>query len=115
MKEVIQYFWRGASSVYVCFVDASKAFDKVHFDKLFTLLLERRVPGQFLRLLHDSYVRQNVTAAWNGSVSQPFPVTNGVRQGAVASATLFTMYLDVLLEKLEESAASCIKPYYPLV
>ena len=31
--------------MYSCFLDASKAFDKVHYGKLFNLMLKRGVPS----------------------------------------------------------------------
>ena len=44
VKETIsQYIYQG-SNVYSCLVDASKAFDKIHFEKLFSLLLEKNIP-----------------------------------------------------------------------
>ena len=35
LKEIIKYYLRGNSNVYCCLLDASKAFDKIHFGKLF--------------------------------------------------------------------------------
>ena len=41
LEETVQYFQKGDSNVYACLLDdASKAFDRVHYGKLFRLLLE---------------------------------------------------------------------------
>ena len=40
-REVIQNYIEGHSNVYCCLLDASKAFDKVHYGKLFTILLAK--------------------------------------------------------------------------
>ena len=56
------YFVERKSNVYACLLDASKAFGKVHFGKLFTLLLNRHMPAVYLRLLLDSYSRQQMKA-----------------------------------------------------
>ena len=61
----VNYFVERNSNVYACLLDASKAFDKVHFGKLFTLLLNRNVPAVYLRLFLDSYSRQQMKAKWN--------------------------------------------------
>ena len=42
------------SDVYSCLSDASKAFDRVHWGKLFKILIERNVSTLFIRLLLDS-------------------------------------------------------------
>ena len=58
LREVIQNYIEGHINVYCCLLDASKAFDKVHYGKLFTILLARNVSPYVIRLLIDSYVRQ---------------------------------------------------------
>lgn len=68
----------------------------VDFSKLFNLLLKRGVHGPVIRLIYDGYERQQVSSVWNSKESVTFPVTNGVRQGAVASAVLFSVYMDDL-------------------
>ena len=39
LKEIINYYVRRNSNMYCCFLDASKAFDKIHFGKLFKTLI----------------------------------------------------------------------------
>ena len=43
-KELIDNYNRNGSNVYSCLLDASKAFDKIHYGKLFNVLLEKGVP-----------------------------------------------------------------------
>ena len=107
MKETVQHYWHGKSSVYACFVDATKAFDLVSFSKLFLLLLERGLPIPFLRVLLDTYKRQTVSVTWNSVKSDIFNVKNGVRQGAILSAVLFTVYIDELLLRLQKQQIGC--------
>ena len=38
---------------------------------------------------------------WNGSMSEPIAVTQGVRQGGVLSPTLYTVFVDGLLKHLK--------------
>ncbi len=48
VKETVQYYLNKMSSVYACMLDASKAFDKVHFGKLFKLLVDSKMPARQL-------------------------------------------------------------------
>ena len=57
MEIINQYKMKG-SNVYSCMLDPSKAFDRVHFGSLFRLLLKRNLPLGIVRLLLDSYTRQ---------------------------------------------------------
>jgi len=51
LKESIAYYVNNGSSVYCTFLDASKAFDRVKYSKLFRLLLKRQLPAVILRML----------------------------------------------------------------
>ena len=42
------------------FLDASKAFDRVHYGKLFDLLMQRNIPAIIVRYLIDNYRRQQM-------------------------------------------------------
>ena len=51
LKEIIDLYRKLNGSVFVCFLDASKAFDRVNHTTLFKQLGERGVPGYILRIL----------------------------------------------------------------
>ena len=55
---------------YNCLLDARKAFDKVHFGKLFNILLNQIVPFWIIRLLMGIYVRQMIRVMWNSYIFQ---------------------------------------------
>ena len=58
------HYLHNNSDVYVM-LDATKAFDKVSFAKLFALLLKRDIQAIILRVVLDLYTRQSVAASWN--------------------------------------------------
>ena len=43
LKQVIEYYMLQGSPVYVCFLDASKAFDRINHWTLFSKLIDRNV------------------------------------------------------------------------
>ena len=53
------------------------------------------------------YSLQELRVHWGDCFSEPFSVSNGVRQGGVLSPVLFSVYLDGLLEELSESGVGC--------
>ena len=63
--EIINHYLKHCSNVYSCSLDASKAFDKVHNGKLFRILLYKKVPFCIIRLLLDSYIRQQAKILCN--------------------------------------------------
>ena len=48
---------------------------------------------------------------WKHSASASFPVSNGIRQGAVSSPLLFCIYLDGLVLRLENTKVGCLGDY----
>ena len=48
------------------------------------------------RLLFNLYGNQQFQIRWNNCLSKMYNMTNGVKQGAVLSSILFTMYIDGL-------------------
>ena len=64
--ETVNYYVERNSCVYSCLLDASKAFDNVHYGTLFNLLLGRNMPPVVLRFILDGYVRQSMRVRWDG-------------------------------------------------
>ena len=93
-------------------VDASKAFNKIHFGKLFNLLPKRGMPAPIVRVPLNQYENQTLCVNWNGVCSDDFYVTNGVRQGGVLNSLLFTVYLDELIYQLKEKGNKCYVGYH---
>ena len=116
LLETINYFTNRGSPMYVCLLDLSKAFDSIKHDLLFEKLMSK-VPPLFLRLIIFTYVHQTVYVRWSGVRSNSFTVSNGVRQGAVASPIFFNAYLDDLFIVLEKSGLGCFinDMYYGLL
>ena len=42
--ETLHHYVNNGSNVYSCLLDVSKAFDRIHYGKLFTILLLKQVP-----------------------------------------------------------------------
>jgi hypothetical protein len=110
MKEVVEYYLNRKSDIFACFLDCTKAFDRVKFDRLFEELLERGVQAADLRLLLDLYRRQHIRTSWKNNHSPYFGARNGIRQGSIASPVLFCVYLNSLLSKLRPKKKNLVSP-----
>ena len=82
-------------------LDASKAFDKVQYIKLFNLLLAKGFCPLLCRLLLYMYTNQRINVKWGNKLSSYVSVSNGVKQGGILSPILFTIYMDVLFKMLK--------------
>ena len=104
LKNVVSKYLHRKSRVFSCFLDASKAFDRVNHEKFFRLLIRRQVPPAFL---FSWYQSQLFMVRWNKTLSSSFGASNGVRQGGVLSPILFTLYIDELLTRLSRLGIGC--------
>ena len=53
------------------------------------------------------YVNQKCYVKWANKLSEPFTVANGVKQGAVISPLLFSIYIDNLFKELKQLGLGC--------
>lgn len=91
LKEIIQKYHSLNSTMFLCFLDASKAFDRVNHARLFEKLVQRGTPGYLVRILLFWYSHQSMTVRWGDAMSEHFHVSNGVRQGGILSPYLFNL------------------------
>jgi len=90
---VTDYYISRGSTVNLCALDVSKAFDKMNHHGLFVKLTERPIPNALLLLL-ENWFRIGVTCVKWGNVFSIFcEVPCGIRQGGVFSPYLFAVYL----------------------
>ena len=107
LKEVIDFYISSSTPIYLCYMDASKAFDKVNHFHLFNKLINRGLPAIVIRMMMFWYNTQEFFVRWCNSVSSSFTVCNGVRQGGVLSPYLYNVFVDDLSARLTKSRIGC--------
>jgi hypothetical protein len=108
IKQIIDYYANNGSTVNLCTLDISKAFDKVNYYILFIKLLDRNVPKHLVNILISWYFNSFVRVRWMSELSSSFKLNAGVRQGGVLSPVLFALYVNDLLFNLHKSKLGCI-------
>ena len=85
LKEFIEYYKNRGTTVYVTFLDASKAFDRLNYWLLFDKLIKKNIPFFIIKLLCFWYTHQQMFVRWGNTIYTHFTVGNGVKQGGVIS------------------------------
>ena len=107
VEETVQHYMNGQSDVYCTLLDASKAFDRVEYVKLFHCLIKKGLCPIICRFLAMLYTKQTIRVRWKNSTGSTFSCLNGVRQGGVMSPILFSVYIDELILRLKELDLGC--------
>ena len=83
--------------LYMTVVDLSKAFDTVSPDGLWKTMAKFGCPPTYIALVRQFHDGMQARVQNDGEYSEPFPVTNGVKQGCVMAPTLFSKMCSAML------------------
>ena len=103
LKDFIDYYKQRGTTIFVTFLDASKAFDKIDFWLLFQKLSTKDFPVFIIKILAYWYCHQEMHVRWGSTSTYSFRVSNGVKQGGILSPMLFNVYMDQLSIRLNRS------------
>ena len=107
LKETVNYFTSHGSNVFTCFLDCSKAFDKVSHKGLFLKLVKRQIPLCFLNILIYWLSNLSSQCRWRNTLSETYAITSGVKQGGILSPFLFTVFMNDLLIIIRKKGLGC--------
>ncbi len=82
-------------SLYTIFVDLTKSFDIVSREGLWKIMSKFSCPGKFITMIRQFLDGMQARIVQDGDAySEPFPVTNGIKQVCVLAPTLLSMRFD---------------------
>ena len=81
----------------MAFVDLTKAFDTVSRDGLWKIMAKFGCSLRFIAMVRQFHDDMQARVQNDGEFSEPFEVTNGVKQGCVMAPTLLSMMFKVML------------------
>ena len=88
--------------LYTCFIDYSKAFDRIHHATLIECLEKIVVDGKDIRIITNLYWHQKAAIRIENELSPFTSIRRGVRQGCVLSPYLFNIYTEFIFREVEE-------------
>lgn len=107
LKHTVRYFTDRKTPVYACFLDLSKAFDRVDYPLLWQKLSKTGIPGEYVALFRHWYNNQLNQVRWSNMMSSEYKLECGVRQGGITSPKLFNLYINELIVGLSGMHAGC--------
>lgn len=100
LTSIVNLSFGQKKKTYAFFIDFSSAFDLIPRNALFYKLCRTGLSRKMVRLLQKLY-NNTTSQVWDGStLSDPFTVTQGLKQGCLLSPVLFSLYLNDLHDYL---------------
>jgi retron-type reverse transcriptase len=107
VKNVVDQCVANGSTVNVCSLDLSKAFDIMNHYILLTKLIRRNLPLVLLNIMELWFKVSKTCVKWEGCESHFFSLMAGLRQGGVLSPLLFAIFIDDLVDVVRRINVGC--------
>ena len=90
-------------TLYMCFIDYTKAFGCVSINKLWNYLKEFELPPHLIGLMETLYAKQESCVKTLNEATNWFHNNKGVRQGCVLTILIQSLYRKIIREVIYES------------
>ncbi|XP_035699634.1 uncharacterized protein LOC118432212 [Branchiostoma floridae] len=91
--------------LFLVFWDLEKAFDSVPRPAMWATLRRFGCPDHFTDLVQALHDGMTGRVAVKNTMSEPFAITTGLKQGCVLAPTLFSLYLGAMIHELPDNAS----------
>ncbi|GFO18885.1 endonuclease-reverse transcriptase [Plakobranchus ocellatus] len=102
LRMIIERALEMQKDIYLCFIDYTKAFDRVKHWEMIKQLKQLHVDGKDLRIIKNIYWQQIAAVRIENEINPFQMIKRGVRQGCVLSPDLFNLYSETILRNLDE-------------
>ena len=102
LRQIIDRILEVHKDLYVCFIDYTKAFDRVRHEEIITILQQLNIDGKDLRIIKNIYREQKAAVRVEEETSNFQNIKRGVRQGCVLSPDLFSLHSEMIMRQIEE-------------
>ena len=108
IRTIIERFLEKQKTLFICFIDYEKAFDRVYHDGIIDCIGKIDMDGKDKRIIKELYWNQAAVVRLDDGVSDSFPIKRGVRQGCVLSPKLFNLYTEFVFREAEDLSGCVI-------
>lgn len=101
LRLIIEKMIGKGKELYIAFIDAEKAFDRVNWKQMFDVLTEIGIDNKERQLIYNIYKNQSAIIEYNGEKEVAL-IRRGVRQGCGLSPLLFNIYIQQAINEFRQ-------------
>ena len=103
LKSIVKHHITRKTKIYAAYIDMSMAFDTINRGKLWSKLVEWKIPRGLLKLIIQLHGNSwtVVNLGKNGALSSRVETPNGLRQGCILAPILFSIFISDVLAPLK--------------
>ena len=103
LRESIYFAKENSSKLFTCFLDVRQAFDHVSHSILMLKLYRTGIKKSIFKIILSMFENVYSCVKSQGQSSDWFPILQGTRQGQVMSPYLYLVFINDLMDKLDQS------------
>nr|XP_047127737.1 uncharacterized protein LOC124808603 [Hydra vulgaris] len=101
LSETVMHYKNNNTPLYMCSLDANKAFDTCNWDLLFEkLYFQKKLPLSVVHTISSLYHSGSANISYQDVTSNQFSLSQGVRQGSILSPHLYNIYTESILNEI---------------
>lgn len=103
LRQLVEKSLEYNSPAYLCFIDLTKAFDRVQLKDIITILESSNVSKELTELIKDLNTNTTTQIRTNFTLTQHLRTTTGIRQGDSLSPLLFNTIMDQVIKTVKNT------------
>lgn len=103
LRQLVEKSLEYNTPAYLCFIDLTKAFDKVQLKDVNTILENSNTPKEYVELIKDLNMNTTTQIRTNFTLTQNLRTKAGIRQGDSLSPLLFNTIMDELIKAVKST------------
>ena len=102
IKQIVEQRYEFDRETLLVFIDFKAAFDSVNRETIWRILESHGLPPKLIQVLRAMYTETFSTVRVYNSLSKPFAIVSGVRQGSILAPFLFNLVIDWAMHEATE-------------
>lgn len=105
LRQIVEKSIEYDKPAYMCFIDLTKAFDRIRLNDVLLILNKKLVPADVIRIIKELNTQTKTRIRINNQLTEEIDVDTGIRQGDSLSPLLFNLIMDKIIQNVKNTSS----------